>query len=94
MENVLLSDVDLRQSMFISSALRTLRYTVLMVAPAKVQPMFVSYTLRITRLHCLYSWARHLKYSLCLLALPKESLGYTALMVAPPKLQPKFVSST
>ena len=35
---------------------------------------------------------RHLKCSLCLLTLPKESLGYTALMGAPPKVQPMFVS--
>ena len=31
--------------------------------------------------------------SLCLLALPKESLGYTAPMGVPPKVQPMFVSS-
>ena len=36
----------------------------------------------------------HLKCSLCLLALPKESLGYTAPMGVPPKVQPMFVSST
>ena len=36
----------------------------------------------------LHSWVRHLKCSLCLLALPKESLGYTTLMGVPPKVQP------
>ena len=55
MENVLLSDVHLWQSMFVNSALRTLGYTALMGAPPKVLPMFVSYTLRITRLHCVYA---------------------------------------
>ena len=30
----------------------SLGYTVLMGVPPKVQPLFVSYTLRITRLHC------------------------------------------
>ena len=52
MENVLLSDLHL-WPMFVNSALRTLGYTALMGAPPKVQPMFVSYTLRITRLHCM-----------------------------------------
>ena len=40
MENVLLSDVHLWQSMFVSSALRTLSYTTLMAAPLKVQASF------------------------------------------------------
>ena len=40
MENVLLSDVHLWESMFVSSALRTVRYTALMGAPPKVQPSF------------------------------------------------------
>ena len=56
MENVLLSDVQLWQSMFVNSALRTLGYTALMGAPPKVQPMFVSYNLRITRLHCTHGY--------------------------------------
>ena len=42
----------------------------------------------------LYPWVCHLKCSLCLLALPNESLGYTAPMGVPPKVQPMFVSST
>ena len=42
----------------------------------------------------LHSWVRYFKCSLCLLALPKESLGYTTLLGAPPKVQPMFVSST
>ena len=41
----------------------------------------------------LHPWVCHLKCSLCLLALPKESLGYTAPMSVPPKVQPMFVSS-
>ena len=36
----------------------------------------------------LHPWVCHLKCSLCLLALPKESLGYTAPMGVPPKVQP------
>ena len=56
-ENVLLSDVHLWQSIFVSSALKTLGYTALMGSPAKVQPMFVSYTLRIARLHCTHGCA-------------------------------------
>ena len=40
MENALLSDVYLWQSMFVSSALWTLGYTALMGAPPKVQPIF------------------------------------------------------
>ena len=42
----------------------------------------------------LHPWVCHLKYSLCLLALPKESQGYIAPMGVPPKVQPMFVSST
>ena len=42
----------------------------------------------------LHPWVCHLKCSLCLLALPKESLGYTAPMGVPPKVQPMFVGST
>ena len=42
----------------------------------------------------LHPWVCHLKCSLCLLALPKESLGYTAPMAVPPKVQPMFVSYT
>ena len=44
MENVLPSDVHLWQSMFVSSALRTLGYTAIIGAAPKVQPMFVSST--------------------------------------------------
>ena len=57
MENVLLSDVHLWQSMFVNSALRTLGYTALMGAPPEVQPVFVSYNLRITRSHCTHGYA-------------------------------------
>ena len=42
----------------------------------------------------LHPWVCHLKCTLCLLALLKESLGYTAPMGVPPKVQPVFVSST
>ena len=40
MEKVLLSDVHLWQSMFVSYAIRTLGYTALMGAPPKVLPSF------------------------------------------------------
>ena len=36
---------------------------------------------------------RHLKYSLCLLALTTETLGYTVPMGVSPKVQPMFISS-
>ena len=38
--------------------------------------------------------ARGHLYSLCLQALPKQSLGYTALTGVPPKVQPMLVSFT
>ena len=60
-----------------------------MGAPPKVQPMFASYTLRITRLHYTHGCTT-LSAAYVLLALPKESLGYTALMGAPPKVQPMY----
>ena len=62
-------------------------YTTLMGAPPKVQPIFLLALLR-ESLDTLYSWVRHLKYSLCLFAVTTASLGYTALMGAPPKVQP------
>ena len=58
-----------------------------MGAPPKVQPIFLLALPR-ESLDTLYSWVRHLKYSLCLFAVTTESLGYTALMGAPPKVQP------
>ena len=39
----------------------------------------------------LHPWVYHLKFSLCLLALPEESLGYTLLIDVRPKVQPMFV---
>ena len=44
MENLVLSDVHLWQSMFVSSALRAVAYTALMGVPPKVKPMFVNST--------------------------------------------------
>ena len=41
----------------------------------------------------LHLWVCHLKCSLCLLALPQESLGYTSPMGVPPKVQPMFVKA-
>ena len=42
----------------------------------------------------LHLWVPNLKCSLCLLALPTESLGYATLLGALPSVQPLFVSST
>ena len=49
-----------------------------MAVQQKEQDKFLSTTHRITELPQLL--VRHLKCSLCLLALPRESLGYTTLM--------------
>ena len=65
--------------MFLISALRTLGYTALICASPKVKPSFCYLYLE-NHWVTLHSWVRHLKCSLCLLAVPKESLGYTALM--------------
>ena len=51
---------------------------ILSAVQQKEQDKVVSTTYRITKL--LQLLERHLKFNLCLLALPRESLGYTTLM--------------
>ena len=60
--------------------------------------MIVRFSYRINGLECTYGRATlmvsNLRRSICLLALPLESLGYSTLMGAPPKEEPMLVSST